>query len=61
MDKKYISELLAKRKRLRNFLKFPYQYENLDENLEIKVNQAKADLQIIQKEIDKYFKKLKKK
>lgn len=30
MDKKYISDLLEKRKRLRNFIKFPYQYEKID-------------------------------
>ena len=57
MDKKYISELLEKRKRLRNFIKFPHQYENIDENLEDKVKKAKTDLNFIQKEIDKYFKK----
>ena len=57
MDKKYISELLEKRKRLRNFIKFPYQYEELNENLEDKVKKAKTDLNFIQKEIDKYFKK----
>ena len=51
MDKKYISELLEKRKRLRNFIKFPYQYEELDEKLEEKVNKSKSDLIIIQKEI----------
>ena len=59
MDKKYISELLEKRKRLRNFIKFPYQYEKIDEDLEEKVINAKSQLIIIQKEIDKYFKKLK--
>ena len=59
MDKKYISELLEKRKRLRNFIKFPYQYEELDEKLEEKVNKSKSDLIIIQKEINRYFKKLK--
>ena len=48
MDKKYISELLEKRKRLRNFIKFPYQYEELEE----KVNKSKSDLIIIQKEIN---------
>lgn len=58
MDKKYISELLEKRKRLRNFIKFPYQYEELNENLEEKVNKAKTDLNFIQKEIDKFYKKL---
>lgn len=58
MDKKYISELLEKRKRLRNFIKFPYQYEELNENLEEKVKKAKTDLNFIQKEIDKYFKKI---
>lgn len=58
MDKKYISELLEKRKRLRNFIKFPYQYEELNENLEDKVNKAKTDLNFIQKEIDKFYKKL---
>ena len=58
MDKKYISELLEKRKRLRNFIKFPHQYENIDENLELKVKQAICDLNFIQKEIDKYFKKI---
>ena len=57
MDKKYISELLEKRKRLRNFIKFPYQYEELNENLEEKVNKAKFDLNFIQKEIDKFYKK----
>lgn len=57
MDKKYISELLEKRKRLRNFIKFPYQYEELNENLEDKVNKAKTDLNFIQKEIDKFYKK----
>ena len=57
MDKKYISELLEKRKRLRNFIKFPYQYENIDENLEDKVKKAKTDLNFIQKEIDKFYKK----
>ena len=57
MDKKYISELLEKRKRLRNFIKFPYQYEELNENLEDKVKKAKTDLNFIQKEIDKFFKK----
>ena len=57
MDKKYISELLEKRKRLRNFIKFPYQYEELNENLEEKVNKAKTDLNFIQKEIDKFYKK----
>ena len=41
MDKKYISELLEKRKRLRNFIKFPYQYEKLNENLEDKVKKQK--------------------
>ena len=60
MDKKYISELLEKRKRLRNFIKIPYQYEKIDEDLEEKVINAKSQLIIIQKEIDKYFKKLKK-
>lgn len=60
MDKKYISDLLEKRKRLRNFIKFPYQYEKIDEDLEEKVINAKSQLIIIQKEIDKYFKKLKK-
>ena len=60
MDKKYISELFEKRKRLRNFIKFPYQYEKIDEDLEEKVINAKSQLIIIQKEIDKYFKKLKK-
>ena len=44
MDKKYISELLEKRKRLRNFIKFPHQYEELNENLEDKVKKAKTDL-----------------
>ena len=53
MDKKYISELLEKRKRLRNFIKFPYQYEELNENLEDKVKKAKTDLNFIQKEIEK--------
>lgn len=57
MDNKYISELLEKRKRLRNFIKFPYQYEELNENLEEKVNKAKTDLNFIQKEIDKFYKK----
>ena len=57
MDKKYISELLEKRKRLRNFIKFPYQYENIDEHLEDKVKKAKSDLNFIQKEIDKFYKK----
>ena len=57
MDKKYISELLEKRKRLINFIKFPYQYENIDENLEDKVKKAKTDLNFIQKEINKYLKK----
>ena len=57
MDKKYISELLEQRKRLRNFIKFPYQYEELNENLEEKVNKAKTDLNFIQKEIDKFYKK----
>ena len=57
MDKKYISELLEKRKRLRNFIKFPYQYEELNENLEDKVKKAKTDLNFIQKEIDKFYKK----
>ena len=57
MDKKYISELLEKRKRLRNFIKFPYQYEELNENLEYKVKKAKTDLNFIQKEIDKFYKK----
>ena len=56
MDKKYISELLEKRKRLRNFIKFPYQYEELNENLEDKVKKAKSDLNFIQKEIDKFYK-----
>ena len=56
MDKKYISELLEKRKRLRNFIKFPYQYEELNENLEEKVKKAKSDLNFIQKEIDKFYK-----
>ena len=60
MDKKYISDLLEKRKRLRNFIKFPYQYEKIDEDLEEKEINAKSQLIIIQKEIDKYFKKLKK-
>ena len=59
MDKKYISELLEKRKRLINFIKFPYQYEELDEKLEEKVKKSKSDLIIIQKEINRYFKKLK--
>ena len=59
MDKKYISELLEKRKRLRNFIKFPYQYEELDEKLEEKVIKSKSDLIIIQNEINRYFKKLK--
>ena len=54
MDKKYISELLEKRKRLRNFIKFPYHYEELNENLEDKVKKAKTDLNFIQKEIDKF-------
>lgn len=54
MDKKYISELLEKRKRLRNFIKFPYQYEELNENLEEKVKKAKTDLNFIQKEIEKF-------
>ena len=58
MDKKYISVLLEKRKRLRNFIKFPYQYEELNENLEEKVKKAKTDLNFIQKEIDKFYKKL---
>ena len=57
LDNKYISELLEKRKRLRNFIKFPYQYEELNENLEDKVKQAKIDLNFIQKEIDKFFRK----
>ena len=57
MDKKYISELLEKRKRLRNFIKFPYQYEELNENLEDKVKKAKTDLNFIQKEINKFYKK----
>ena len=57
LDNKYISELLEKRKRLRNFIKFPYQYEELNENLEDKVKKAKTDLNFIQKEIDKFFKK----
>ena len=61
MDNKYISELLEKRKRLRNFIKFPYQYEELNENLEDKVKQAKTDLNFIQKEIDNFFKKQKNK
>ena len=56
MDKKYISELLEKRKRLRNFIKFPYHYEELNENLEDKVKKAKTDLNFIQKEIDKFYK-----
>lgn len=56
MDKKYISELLEKRKRLRNFIKFPYQYEELNENLEDKVKKAKTDLNFIQKKIDKFYK-----
>ena len=56
MDKKYISELLEKRKRLRNFIKFPYQYEELNENLEDKVKKAKTDLNFIQKEINKFYK-----
>ena len=54
MDNKYISELLEKRKRLRNFIKIPYQYEKIDEDLEEKVINAKSQLIIIQKEIDKY-------
>ena len=57
MDKKYISELLEKRKRLRNFIKFPYQYEELDEKLEEKVIKSKSDLIIIQNEINRYFNK----
>ena len=57
MDKKYISELLEKRKRLRNFIKFPYQYEELDEKLEEKFIKSKSDLIIIQNEINRYFKK----
>ena len=57
LDNKYISELLEKRKRLRNFIKFPYQYEELNENLEDKVKKAKTDLNFIQKEIDKFFRK----
>ena len=57
MDKKYISELLEKRKRLRNLIKFLYQYEVLNENLEDKVKKAKTDLNFIQKEIDKFYKK----
>ena len=57
MDKKYISELLEKRKRLRNFIKFPYQYEELDEKLEEKVIKSKSDVIIIQNEINRYFKK----
>ena len=57
MDKKYISELLEKRKRLRNFIKFPYQYEELNENLEDKVKKAKTDLNFIQKKINKFYKK----
>ena len=57
IDNKYISELLEKRKRLRNFIKFPYQYEELNENLEDKVKKAKTDLNFIQKEIDKFFRK----
>ena len=57
MDNKYISELLEKRKRLRNFIKFLYQYEKLNENLEDKVKKAKTDLNFIQKEIDKFYKK----
>ena len=57
MDKKYISELLEKRKRLRNFIKFPYHYEELNGNLEDKVKKAKTDLNFIQKEIDKFYKK----
>ena len=57
MDKKYISELLEKRKRLRNFIKFPYQYEELNENLEDKVKKANTDLNFIQKEINKFYKK----
>ena len=57
MDKKYISDLLEKRKRLRNFIKFPYQYEELDEKLEEKVIKSKSDLIIIQNEINRYFKK----
>ena len=56
MDKKYISDLLEKRKRLRNFIKFPYQYEELEE----KFIKSKSDLIIIQNEINRYFKKLKK-
>ena len=56
MDKKYISELLEKRKRLRNFIKFPYQYEKINKNLEDKVKKAKTDLNFIQKEIDKFYK-----
>lgn len=57
MDKKYISELLEQIKILRNFIKFPYQYEELNENLEEKVKKAKTDLNFIQKEIDKFYKK----
>ena len=57
MDKKYISELLEKRKRLRNFIKFTYQYEELDEKLEEKVIKSKSDLIVIQNEINRYFKK----
>ena len=57
MDKKYISELLEKRKRLRNFIKFPHQYEELNENLEDKVKKAKTDLNFIQKKINKFYKK----
>ena len=49
MDKKYISELLEKRKRLRNFIKFPYQYEKIDEYLEEKVINAKSQLFCIPK------------
>lgn len=61
MDKKYISELITKRKRLRNFIKFPHQYELIDDNLEAKVKKATSDLEFIQKELDKYFKTYRKK
>lgn len=61
MDNKYLTDLITKRKRLRNFLKFPHHYEKIDENLENKVMKAKQDLVLIQKMIEQHFTKKKRK
>lgn len=61
MDKKYLDNLIAHRKKLRKFIQFPWLYEELSEKLEDKVSAAKKELQTINAIIDKHFKNIKKK